>query len=281
MVVLIVLASIAVICMIVAYIETHFLRVSRITVHNDKAAALSGRRFVFISDLHNIRFGKDNNRLFSKIIGLKPDFVLIGGDIINGFSSDEFEYSLSLQRKLKDEGITVLYTYGNHEQKLIRYCGQETYDEYTRKCEELCTLLNNNSVMIGDVQIAGLLIPPYMYKDRMSNVESYFDISDYNLFDESSSYRIMIAHDPSFLHLYEGAGADLTLCGHVHGGIIRLPFIGGLISPRLRVFPKYTKGYFPYGKGEVIVSAGIGWHTVPFRFCNDPEIVCIEFATKS
>lgn len=280
MIVLAVIGGIAVICMIIAYIETFFIGITRYSVTDSRASSLYGKKIILISDLHCISFGKNNHRLIERIRSLEPDIVLITGDVINGFKEKEFDYAFSLLDAIAGDGVQIYFTYGNHEQKLIRYCGDETYLAFTKKVTSKCTLLNNESVMVGDSQIMGLLIPPHMYKDRMNNVEEYFDVDDFIKFDEKSGYRILLAHDPSFLHLYEKAGADLTICGHVHGGIIRLPFIGGIISPRFRIFPKYTKGLFDYGKGKVLVTSGIGWHTVPFRFNNNPEICVIDFTKE-
>ena len=76
--------------------------------------------------------------------------------------------------------------------------------------------------------------------------------------------------------LLSKTGADLIIGGHLHGGIIRLPFIGGLISPRHRLFPHRTKGLFEEGKGKLLVTSGVGWHALPFRFLNNPEICVLE-----
>ena len=69
--------------------------------------------------------------------------------------------------------------------------------------------------------------------------------------------------------------ADLVLSGHVHGGLFRLPLLGGVISPRFQLFPHYDRGVFTDGEHTMILSAGLGWHGFPFRFNNLPEIVNI------
>ena len=61
-------------------------------------------------------------------------------------------------------------------------------------------------------------------------------------------------------------GADLVLSGHLHGGIIRLPGIGGLITPQAIPFPKYSGEMTTEGEQTIIVSRGLGTHTINLRF---------------
>ena len=89
-------------------------------------------------------------------------------------------------------------------------------------------------------------------------------------------YNILLAHNPVYFKQYAAWGADLTLSGHLHGGIIRLPFIGGVITPQAKLFPKYDRGIFEKDGKYLVVSAGLGEHTVPVRIFNPPQLICIE-----
>jgi len=75
--------------------------------------------------------------------------------------------------------------------------------------------------------------------------------------------------------VYDRYDLDLVLCGHAHGGQIRLPFIGGLFAPDQGFFPKYTKGVYELQDLTMVVSAGLGNSVFPLRFCNRPEIVVV------
>ena len=66
------------------------------------------------------------------------------------------------------------------------------------------------------------------------------------------------------------------LSGHVHGGIMRLPVLGGVLAPSLRIFPKYDGGLFRSGKSVMILSRGLGSHTIPIRIFNPGELVCVD-----
>ena len=90
-------------------------------------------------------------------------------------------------------------------------------------------------------------------------------------------FQILLAHNPAYAENYAKWGADVTFCGHNHGGLIRIPGIGSLISPQLTLFPKYDAGKFQIGDRCVIVSRGLGTHTFHVRIFNRAELLQIKF----
>ena len=112
---------------------------------------------------------------------------------------------------------------------------------------------------------------------RTKRVIRKYDALHGNMNGQDNRYKILIAHDPEHIDRYAECGYDLCLSGHLHGGIIRLPFLGGLVTPRLQFFHKLSKGYFESGKMKMIISGGAGWHEIPFRILNKPEIPVIRF----
>lgn len=93
-------------------------------------------------------------------------------------------------------------------------------------------------------------------------------------------YQILLAHNPQYADDYFAYGADLFLSGHYHGGVIRLPFIGGVASPAIRLFPKYSGGLYHKNDKYGYVSCGLGTHTVPMRFLNPGEVSYFEIKHK-
>lgn len=89
-------------------------------------------------------------------------------------------------------------------------------------------------------------------------------------------FHILIAHNPIYFEEYVNWGADLTLSGHVHGGLVRLPFLGGLISPSVKLFPKYDAGKFTKDGKTMIISRGLGTHSNMPRFLNPPELIVVH-----
>ena len=80
----------------------------------------------------------------------------------------------------------------------------------------------------------------------------------------------------SYTHLDVYKRQDLTLSGHLHGGLVRLPFIGGVVSPQVKLFPKYAQGMFEKYRRKMVVTAGLGSHSFALRINNPPEVVVLE-----
>jgi hypothetical protein len=89
-----------------------------------------------------------------------------------------------------------------------------------------------------------------------------------------------MAHNPEYFEEYVTWGADLIFSGHVHGGMVRLPFLGGAVSPMIHFFPKYDKGLFENSNRYMILSGGLGNHTYKFRVNNLPEIVSVTLESE-
>ena len=83
-----------------------------------------------------------------------------------------------------------------------------------------------------------------------------------------------------FLDIHDKWTGDLYLCGHTHGGLWRIPGIGGIYAPTQRFFPKYDRGYFTFdnGKYQMIINPGFGGHGWIPRIFNLPEVSVIALA---
>ncbi|MDF2506052.1 MAG: hypothetical protein K0R06_3547 [Clostridium sp.] len=68
--------------------------------------------------------------------------------------------------------------------------------------------------------------------------------------------------------------------GHAHGGQIRIPFLGGILSPNQGFFPKYSEGMHREGETSMIVSRGLGNSLFPFRIFNRPELIVVTLKKK-
>ena len=90
-----------------------------------------------------------------------------------------------------------------------------------------------------------------------------------------NSYHILLAHNPSYMEAYKEWGSDLILSGHLHGGCVRLPGIGGVITPQAFLFPKYSGERTVEGEQTIIVSKGLGTHTFNVRLFNPAEVITI------
>ena len=262
-----------------AYSVTESLRfkVTDYCVKSKKVpVSLNGKRIALLADLHCTRYGKGNERLYSRLKELAPDIIIIAGDLVDGLKEDEFKYATEFLTGLKQLGIPVYYAYGNHETK-FSLRENNLYERYPSLINDTgCELLRNEKADIFDgVSLYGLELKLGHYNAKYEPDRGVPDVKEYLGVPDTHNYNILIAHTPEYEKQYYEWGADLVLSGHVHGGLFRLPLLGGVISPRFQLFPHYDKGVFTDSEHTMILSAGLGWHGFPFRFNNLPEIVNI------
>ena len=101
------------------------------------------------------------------------------------------------------------------------------------------------------------------------------DMINYLGVKQPDEYTVLLAHNPLDFDVHAEWGADLSLGGHVHGGLVRLPFVQGIFSPERRLMPKYKEGVYRVGDSFLIASRGLG----RFRVHNPPEIVSVTLRT--
>lgn len=241
-------------------------------------------RLVLLADLHDRLWGEGQERLLSAIDGLSADMILCAGDMLLGGEKARMENAFTLFEGLTERNIPVVAANGNHEsrmrQRLARYGKQ--YERYAGRLRELgVTVLENETVQMsfgsGRIQIHGYELP-LKYYQKFQNL-SYHTADLCSRFGEicakDRDFHILLAHNPVHFKTYAEWGADLTLSGHLHGGVIRIPGIGGMITPQAKLFPKYDRGLFEEQGKYLVVSAGLGEHTIPVRIFNPPQLIGI------
>lgn len=239
--------------------------------------------FVFLSDLHNRQYGELNSDLVKDIDKLNPDFIALGGDMITSCMEKwtDFSDTLKFVEKLAKK-YPVYYGMGNHEERLNR-----KPDKFPEGCYEKLSstltkigapIIDDKKISIDDlgIDIYGLNLDHKYYRKVVTKKlpDDYLEAKLGTPWE--GHFSILLAHNPEHFKSYAKWKADLVLSGHVHGGIIRLPFLGGVISPALKIFPKYDGGLFTEGNSTMILSRGIGTHTIPIRVNNKAELIYIE-----
>lgn len=249
-----------------AYENTALLDVTRYETDFDGLP-----RIVQLSDLHRRRFGLHQERLIRKVAACQPELIVVTGDLISRTVRDftETERLLTALCKL----APVIVSEGNHEADLP----PEDYVRFRKIVHRSgAQFLSNRMIPFGGIYIAGLALPRAFYRGGgllgfrgkyTCNLETME-----MLLGKCPGNTLLLAHNPLFFPAYARWGAKLTLSGHIHGGAVRLPLIGGLFSPERRLFPKYAKGKCRFDGAEMIVSAGLGKP----RFNNPPEIILIS-----
>lgn len=241
-------------------------------------------RCVLLSDLHDHSFGHDNERLIRKIEELNPDYIFIAGDLFNATHHSKNQNAIQLLRSLSAmknvnfEG-RIFLSKGNHELKGIKY--SKSYHGIMQGLKEAESLygvhiLDDSTITEREINIAGLSLSTSYYDRKNPKKFSVTDMKERLGAMDESRPLLLLAHTPEHAFVYEEYGADLVLSGHYHGGIARLPFVGGVISPRLRLFPKMEGGLKKHGETTYIISRGLSFHTIPIRFLNPGELVVFE-----
>ena len=236
-------------------------------------------RFVLLSDLHNKSYGIDHKRLVDKINSISPDAILVAGDMLTAAKGQPFKVTLSLMRQLSSR-YKIYYGMGNHEHHLKR-CPEQygtVYDDYVAELMKMGIqpLINENTYLPEvNIAICGAMIDKcYFKKFRKFPMDERY-LSKILGEPQGDACQILIAHTPQYFEEYAAWGADIVVSGHVHGGIMKLPVLGGVLSPNLTLFPKYDGGKFVCGKSTMILSRGLGTHTIPVRVFNPGELVTI------
>ena len=139
-------------------------------------------------------------------------------------------------------------------------------------------LLENESVLLPEtgIRIFGVEIDMDYYKKLRKSVMKVSYLNSLLGRPCADEYNILLAHNPDYFQAYAGWGADLVLSGHVHGGIMRLPVLGGVLSPALRLFPRYDGGLYEEGKSKMVLGRGLGTHTLPIRVFNPGELIVVR-----
>lgn len=254
--------------------DTHRFVVVETTVKSEKIKERV--TVVVLADLHNKCYGEKNCRLLEKIDGVRPDLILIAGDMLNAKPGADFSGTVAFLKKLSQRYV-VLYGIGNHEHRLLLY--PEVYgnmgEEYWRELQDKNIVrLDNKRILFEKkgICVYGVQIGKEYYK-RFKVQEMEEDYLKRILGEPENRYfNILLAHNPDYFEKYALWGADLVFSGHVHGGIVRLPFLGGVLSPACRLFPRYDGGIFKEKNSRMILSRGLGSHTIPVRLFNPGEL---------
>ena len=251
--------------------NTAMLRVRHYT------AAMQGLpRIVQISDLHKRRFGAGQKRLLRKVAACKPEYIVITGDLVSRTVSD-FTETEQLLRELCTIA-PVIVSEGNHEADLsaVKYAALRAAVRRSG-----ARYLKNEMIRLGNICIAGLALSSEYYRGGgrfgFRGKKACTHKTMRLLFGACPERTLLLAHNPLCFSVYAEWGAALTLSGHVHGGAVRLPILGGLLSPERKFFPKYDKGKYRIHESELIVSGGLG----KLRLFNPPEISVITSIRRS
>ncbi len=229
--------------------------------------AFDGLRIVELADLHGRVFGRGSRRLLAAVRRAEPDLICIDGDLF-----DEHTDLAMLPPLLR--GLCaiapVYYVTGNHEWRVpglrgilaqMRACGVTVLQDdwrVLRRGEDALVLAGTDD--------------PCGPAERKTPAEL---IADIRAEAGEAAFLLLLTHRNDQLPQWSALGVQAVLAGHCHGGVVRLPFVGGLFGTDRRLFPAWDAGLYRQGETALYVSRGLGYTNVHFRLFNRPEVAVI------
>ena len=246
------------------------LSVTRLSLEfDDLPRGFDGFKIVQLSDLHGSEFGRDNARLIKAVADEEPDLIALTGDFLDeGKAGQELPALEALVKELV-KLAPVYFVSGNHD-----WASGAAPELFETLGAAGVNCLRNDFVYLergGDVLVLGGVDDP----NGPADMETPDEFAARLRSEAPGAFTLLLAHRAYWAERYPELDVDLILCGHTHGGIVRLPFLGGVAGTNFALFPEYDAGLFETGAYKLYISRGLG-NSVPLpRFLNTPELVSI------
>ncbi|MBQ7901386.1 MAG: metallophosphoesterase family protein [Clostridia bacterium] len=238
--------------------------------HSELPTPFEGYRIMVISDLHEAPFSQ---QIIHHINVENPDIIVFTGDMVQ-LPDSSIEETKKIAAAAGD--IPMYAVSGNHDTQCGDYDGviAELWECGIRPLENDGTrIIKENEVMY----LIGVKDPVHDVVTK-EHTDQMCSAIEKNL-PEEKNFAVLLCHRADLYPQIKDAGADLILSGHLHGGIIRLPFVGGLLGREVdekHFFPEYDYGYIKEGNfAAMIVSGGCDKNSDKKRYFNPPEVVLI------
>ena len=227
----------------------------------DLPAAFEGYRIAIVSDVHGNTFGAGNEDLLTPLREQKPDIIAITGDICDDDYPPHTIHQLLAQLV---EIAPVYYVTGNHEWAAKHV---DTVMEY---CRELGITALRNEYTLLQKDGESLILAGIDDKNAYADMKTPDQLMDEIIAEQGDAPTVLLSHRPDLIRDFWAMGYDLVLAGHVHGGVVQLPRVGGLIAPSREFFPEFSKGLYTSSSlgSSLVLSAGLAGHLMPPRLFN-------------
>ena len=256
------------------------IKINSYEIYDEKV--LSSIKLAIIADLHNYDFGDGNKELVEKILAQEPEVILMVGDMLDR-SSGDIERVLDLIDDLS-EIAPIYFGMGNHEldwKELYSDSLEKRLEDAGATVVEMnfCDLeLNDQKIRIGGLYDYAFNLSHANLKNLSEErLEVYHYLCEY---EDTDAFKIMLSHRPDSFIFGDASKAwdiDLVASGHLHGGQVVFPFLGGVYGGDQGWFPEYVHGLYEKDDMNILVTSGLSTNKklVP-RWNNPPEIVVLE-----
>lgn len=277
--ILLIIIIVLVVFLVYIYFDNKKIELTFLNIKNKKIPKVfDGFTILQLSDLHSSEFGNNNEKLINYINKANPDIIVMTGDMISRTDKNG-DIVLSLVKELNYK-YPIYYILGNHELDVLDD-EEEWINDYLNKLDEMnVNILRDNYIVYQKenetINIYGFEIPKDNYVRFKKYTKIPLEIPKEISNIKENEFNILLAHNPAYFEKYANIGYDLIFSGHVHGGSIRVPFFGGLLSSDVTIFPKYDAGMYKIKDSTLVVSRGFGG----LRIFNRPNIVVVKLEYK-
>ncbi|MBE6927402.1 MAG: hypothetical protein E7467_02745 [Ruminococcaceae bacterium] len=235
--------------------------------------AFNDLRIVLLTDLHGREFERDNSYLLQQVRAAAPELICVSGDLFD-LQTEMGDIYLLLSQ------LTIIaptyYVTGNHEWQV------DDLPSVLQRMEQCgVTVLRNEYVILrrGDERLilAGV-DDPCGPKDQKSPEELVRQI---RAAEGEDACIVMLCHRNDGLETWAQLGVDLVLSGHCHGGVVRLPYVGGVFGTKRELFPAFSAGLYRENSTQLYVSRGLGYTNVRLRLFNRPHLPVLRLVNNS
>ena len=236
-----------------------------------------GFKIVHITDVHYGRTinKKELNDLVEKINLVKPDIVVLTGDLIDK-SSDMTDKDIKIISKAFSKIDATIGKYaikGNHDYKYKKWDILIENSGFINLNDKYELIYGNENDYI---LLSGMSTNIYGKKNIDDKVKIYEDFIKNS--EIKPNYSILLMHEPDFIDSFDYNNYNLVLAGHSHNGQVRLPFIGAIVKPNYG--KKYYDNYYKLKNTDLYVSSGLGVSEVNFRLFNRPTFNLYRLTNK-
>ncbi|MGO4958487.1 metallophosphoesterase [Luteococcus sp. Sow4_B9] len=244
-----------------SWYEVTHTRLEQLTVTSSK---VSGRplRVLQISDLHDVTMPQ-RDELVEMARAQKPDLIAVTGDLVNMYTKD-LERISQWFGHLVALGIPVYAVPGNHD----HWDGHIGPVLDMLASHDIPVLTNRHVAFDGDwgrVDLVGT-------DDYYSGLG---DLPSAMRGTRPDAFQLVLTHSPQVFDDLAASDAELAICGHTHGGQVRIPWVGAIHTPGGDGwFPRLDKGLFPAGQAMLYIDSGVG-QTLPLRLFTPSQMTLV------
>ena len=228
-----------------AWIQTEEIAVPSVELPE----AFDGYRVLLVTDLHGRSFGKKNEKLLAASTAAKTDLIALCGDLLD--DQTQITQVVALAEKLTAIA-PCCYVTGNHEWAAL------CVNELSVRLAEVGVMVLDDSYALLEREEDAIVLAGFCDPNGFTSKEKQREMLENIRERYENPYILLLNHRNEPPEKFAALGVQTVLSGHGHGGVVRLPFVGGLFSTDRTLFPRYTSGLYRAGQTKLVVSRGLG-----------------------